>query len=76
MKAESEQAIRSLCWDWAKARGLPLPPDGAFHYSFGDFKSWLGENGYSHYLNFRATPSADYVAELWFDQEFKQSWRN
>jgi hypothetical protein len=44
--------------------------------SFIDFKSWLRENGYSHYLNFRSVMGPEEDAERWFDQEFGQMWRN
>jgi hypothetical protein len=27
------------------------------------------------YLDFRSTAGADYDAEMWFDQELKQTWR-
>jgi hypothetical protein len=70
-KDEAEKAIRHLCHEWAKA----LSPDRREHPHFSAFKSWLGESGYSHYLTFRSRMGADYDAELWFDQEFKQTWR-
>jgi hypothetical protein len=73
-KAEAEAAIRRLCDVWREARGLPLP-DGAFHYSFLDFKAWLASKGYSHYLRFRSS-TANSDAEHWFDQEMRQTWRN
>ena len=43
--------------------------------NFFAFTAWLSEKGYSHYLNFRSRMGADYDAELWYDQEFKQTWR-
>lgn len=72
-KDDCEKAIRALCHDWSEARGLT----GAQleHPSFSDFKSWLSERGYSRYLDFRSVMGADYDAEMWFDQEFKQMWR-
>jgi hypothetical protein len=73
MKDDCEKAIRHLCWEWAKARGITPAPD--YHASFSDFKTWLGEKGYSHYLNFRSKVGSLYDAELWFDEEMKQTWR-
>jgi hypothetical protein len=42
------------------------------HESFYDFISWLERNGYSHYLHYRAVADA----ELWFNEERKQTWRD
>ena len=44
--------------------------------SFVDFKSWLRESGYSHYVNFRSVMGPEEDAERWFDQEFGQTCRN
>jgi len=68
-KAECEKAIRSLCHQWAAAN----PPGD--HPSFHAFKSWLEKNGRGQILKFRAVMGSDYVAEMWFDQELKQTWR-
>lgn len=73
-RAECEKAIRSLVHEWAKARGIPIPP--VEQPSFSDFKSWLNQNGYSHYLNFRSVMGPEEDAERWFDQELRQTWRN
>ena len=73
-KADCEQAIRYLCHEWGRVRGIPSRP--VLQPSFIDFKSWLRENGYSHYLNFRSVMGAEEDAERWFDQEFGQMWRN
>ena len=75
-KSESETAIRQLCHMWAQECGIDTRDDPDFHPSFGTFKSWLSQKGYSHYLRFRSVAGADYDAEMWFDQEFKQTWRN
>ncbi len=71
-KDDCEQAIRTLCHVWAEGR----PADPMQHESFYAFKSWLEQNGYSRYLNFRSLrgPVAD--AELWFNEERKQAWRD
>ena len=71
-KADCEKFIRALCHQWARG----LSDDELKHPSFLSFKAWLSSNGFSHYLNFRAVPSPDYVAEMWFDQELKQTGRN
>ena len=57
------------------ATNQPMPPDGQYHYSFSSFWAWV-ENNYSSYTQFRAVPNAQYVAEMWFDREMKQAWRN
>jgi hypothetical protein len=74
-KSEAEASIRNLCHLWRETRGLPLP-DGTFHYSFLDFKVWLDQKGYRHYLRFRPLAGAEHAAEMWFDQEMKQTRRN
>lgn len=70
-KAECEKALRSLCQDWAKERAKDELDDP----SFFQFEEWLRQNGYSQYLDFRATPSARYWAEIWFAEELGQLWR-
>ncbi|KAB2671079.1 hypothetical protein F9K77_14070 [Ochrobactrum sp. LMG 5442] len=70
-KDEAERAIRYLCHEWEKTQ----PQQALEHPSFSDFTSWLSSNGYSHYLDFRSVMGARYDAEMWFDQEFKQTWR-
>jgi hypothetical protein len=73
-KSDCESIIRQLCREWARVRGIPSRPD--FQPSFVEFKSWLRENGYSRYLNFRSVMGPEEDAERWFDQEFGQTWRN
>jgi hypothetical protein len=73
MKAECEAAIRQLCGQWAEFRGISKQPE--HQPSFSDFFSWVEQN-YSRYLDFRITTSVRYDVEMWFDQEFKQTWRN
>lgn len=43
---------------------------------FSEFVSWLRGKGYGAYLDFQSTMGPMYDAERWFDDEFKQSWRN
>lgn len=77
-KDEAERGIRHLCSIWADERGyhsgIYSSPD--FHPSFADFKRWIHEKGYSSYLDFRSSTGSEYDAESWFDQEFRQTWRN
>ena len=77
-KPEAEQAIRHLCHVWAQEKGYVGRDYNAcdFHPSFGEFTLWLDSKGYGHYLTFRSRrgPRAD--AEDWFDEEFRQTWRN
>ena len=72
-KDECEKEIRHLCHEWAKEKGFVPSPD--FDPGFYSFKSWLAEKHYSHYLRFRSTAGPDYDAEMWFDEEMKQTWR-
>lgn len=73
-KSECETAIRSLCHEWASETGEDRSAKD-FHPSFWQFKSWLKDKGYGHYLTFRSRVDPDEDAELWFDQELKQMWR-
>jgi 5-methylcytosine-specific restriction endonuclease McrBC regulatory subunit McrC len=70
-KAECEQAIRALAREWFET----LPQAAPEHPSWSEFKTWLGEKHYSHYLNFRSVAGADYDAEAWFDDTLGQNWR-
>ena len=72
-KDQAERAIRHLCHEWAKLRGIAIDPNA--HPSFEDFFSWVQDN-YSPYLTFRTSMSVRDDVENWFDQEFKQAWRN
>jgi hypothetical protein len=68
-KEECEAAIRALCHQWKQE----LSAAQLEHPSFSAFKEWVRQKGYSGYLDFRSTVGADFDAELWFDQEFKQT---
>lgn len=71
-KGECEKAIRYLCHEWRSNCGLSdTPPE---KLSFSRFFSWMQQN-YPAYLNFRTSTSVSYDAEMWFDEEFGQSWR-
>jgi hypothetical protein len=72
-KQESEKVIRYLCTEWAKLCGIQIP--SIEQPSFSDFYSWVQEN-HGHVLKFRSTLSVSEQVEAWFDDEFKQNWRN
>ncbi|MCP1470988.1 hypothetical protein J3E64_002685 [Sphingobium sp. OAS761] len=73
-KADAEKAIRYLVSQWARKNGIAV---GSVDMpSFYDFRSWLGREGYSHYLDFRSVMGPLEDAERWFDEELKQTWRN
>jgi hypothetical protein len=76
-KAEAENAIRSLCGQWADERGFNQIDYGGlnFHPSYHEFKGWAESKGYGGYWNFRSRMGANYDAEMWFDEEFKLMWR-
>lgn len=71
-KADAERAIRHLCHQWCKECDLSETP--ADQLSFLAFQTWVQQD-YSAYLGFRTTTSVSYDVEMWFDDEFKQSWR-
>jgi hypothetical protein len=77
-RGEAETAIRALCYQWAAERSIRPNPNAdprEFHPSFSAFTRWMQEEGYDRYLRFRSTMGPEYDAEMWFDQEFKQTWR-
>jgi len=73
-KADAEKAIRYLASQWARKNGITA--GSADMPSFDDFRTWLGNEGYSHYLDFRSVMGPLEDAERWFDEELKQTWRN
>ncbi|MGB6541392.1 MAG: hypothetical protein WBF03_11020 [Xanthobacteraceae bacterium] len=70
-KRECETAIRRLCHEWARS----APSNQVNRPRFSDFKGWLQRMGSSQYLDFHSTMGADRDAEMWFDEELKQTWR-
>jgi len=70
-KADAERAVRHLCHQWRKECGVAETPEDQL--SFYAFQTWVQQN-YSSYLDFRTTTSVSYDLEMWFDDEFKQSW--
>jgi hypothetical protein len=71
-KSESEPVIRHLLHKWRTDCGFDDVPNDEL--SFSKFYSWMEQN-YPNYLAFRTTTSVRYDIEMWFDQEFKQTWR-
>ena len=71
-KSDAEAAIRYLCSEFSKLKGLPM--DGTADPSFGDFHRWLREN-HPSYLHFRSRVSPISEVERWWADEFKQTWR-
>ena len=72
-KPESESLIRSLDHDWATEVGFSR--ESGELPSYRDFRAWLLEMR-PDALRFRSTMGADYDAEMWFDEELGQMWRN
>lgn len=72
-KAESERMIRYYCGVWARENKIPT--DGSVDPNFYDFHRWM-ELNHPQYLNFKSStdPMRDMID--WFDQEFKQDWKN
>ena len=71
-KSECEVAIRHLCGEWAKLRGIPISSES--QPSFSDFLAWLRDR-YPAYLKFRTAASVEFDVEVWFDEELKQTSR-
>ncbi|WP_238367630.1 hypothetical protein [Mesobacterium pallidum] len=71
-KADAEKVIRSLVHDWAAETGFMN--NGDQEPSFYDFWSWL-EARAPQAKDFRSVGGADYIAEMWFDEELGQLWR-
>lgn len=72
-KADAEKGIRYLCHEWGKEAGVT--PDPAAEPNFYAFLRWVRDK-YPAYLDFRTSTSVNDDVERWFDQEFKQTWRN
>jgi len=71
-RPECKAAIPILAQEWARTQDQPV----GWHPSFGEFVSWLKQNGQDHYLDFRSRMDPLYDAEQWFDDALKQKWRN
>lgn len=71
-KSDCELAIRQLIHDWVSSNEMSSEK----HPNFVEFKGWLRDQGYGHYLEFIGVMAASDVSEKWFEQELKQTWRN
>lgn len=72
-KDECESAIRHLCSVWSSKTGIPQSAEQ--QPSFSAFYNWI-EAEYPQLLRFRSRISVRNNVEMWFDDEFKQNWRN
>lgn len=72
-KAEAEIVVRKLVHDWANENGFSYASDQCL--SFVGFRQWAEKSGYGCHFKFRSVGGADRVAESWFAQELKQTWR-
>lgn len=70
-KDEAEKAIRYLIGEWRRDQ----PASNLNAQSFYSFRDWLNERGHGHYLTFKSRAGPLFDAELWFDQETKQTWK-
>lgn len=73
-KAEAELSIRNLCHDWGKIQNIPRQPNS--DPSFSEFMTWVHDQGYGYCLEFRSVRGARSDVEHWFNEEFRQRWRN
>ena len=71
-KVEAERLIRHLCSQWAAEKGFGGAADEA--PSFLEFKAWAMQRA-PEAFSFRSQMGANYDAEVWFDEEFNQTWR-
>lgn len=70
-KWESEQIVRWTCHDWLREQ----PEAEREHPSFANFRAWL-ETRCPSVFTFRSRADPLYDAEMWFDDELRQRWRN
>jgi hypothetical protein len=70
-KTEAQPAIRRLVHEWANATGFDR--SSGKQPSFSDFKSWLSEKHYAHYLSLISGRGPATDATQWFDEELKQN---
>lgn len=71
-RSDAKPAIRSLCRAW-KTEQFPTTTTNRLHFS--DFADWLRAR-HPTLLKFRSVMGPLYDAEQWFDDEFRQNWRN
>ncbi|ODU81097.1 MAG: hypothetical protein ABT14_18335 [Pelagibacterium sp. SCN 63-17] len=69
-KPEAEKYIRWACQEWRRTEAVGIEP---LDLHFSQFRRWLLARK-PDALDFRARGGADYIAELWFDQEMNLTW--
>lgn len=74
IKAEAEAGIKQLVRQWARINNISHGQDEM--PSFSEFQAWVFSEGYGRYFDFKSRIGADEEAEMWFDRELGQSWRN
>ncbi len=72
IREAAKSEIRRLCPLWAATQS----EDEMKEPRFFQFVQWLKDNGFGSVLTFRSTMGAMEDAERWFDEVFKQGWRN
>jgi hypothetical protein len=73
-KDDAKAAFEQMFGDWQREEGIIISSDN--HVSFAKFCEWVDKKHYSHYFNFRSRAGSRDDVERWFDQYFKQTWRN
>jgi hypothetical protein len=74
-KIDAHAALLQLFLQW-QAQKWPVDEAADVDVGWSEFKQWLAERHFSHYLDFRSSPGgADQEAEAWFDEHFKQMRR-
>lgn len=70
-KDEAERNIRRLCHTWRKE--VRLEDAAPLDLHFSEFWNWMKDTHFQ-YTAFKAAAGPEYMAEIWFDQEFNLSW--
>lgn len=74
-KADAKREIEKLFEVWKTEMDVkPQGPYGLMEAAY--FITWLKKGPHAHLLKFRATMGAEWCVEHWFDEYFRQSWRN
>jgi hypothetical protein len=68
-KAEAEKAVRQMCHEWAKQRGLSRADYPSAN--FIDFWFWA-QAKYLIYLKFQTATGVKHDVEMWFGDEMGQ----
>jgi hypothetical protein len=73
-KGDAKAAFEQMFSEWQSEEGIMVPLKD--NVSFSKFCSWVEKKHYSLYFNFRSVAGSRNDVEKWFDQHFKQTWRN